>query len=77
MLDARGMTVLRGILGAVAGFAIGVVIHVAFWNDEGWADIIPFALAVAGVPLGVALVRAAETAAIRCKCAAMARAIWG
>jgi hypothetical protein len=51
------MAVLGGILGALAGFGIGVLIHVAFWNDEGWADVIPFVLAVLGVLTGVALGR--------------------
>ena len=49
------MAVLGGILGAIAGFVVGVVIHVAFWNDAGWADILPFALAVAGGLAGAAL----------------------
>jgi hypothetical protein len=33
--------VLGGILGAVVGFVVGVVIHVVFWNNAGWADLIP------------------------------------
>jgi hypothetical protein len=53
----RRVAVLGGILGAIAGFVVGVVIHVAFWNDAGWADIIPFALAAAGGLAGAALVR--------------------
>jgi hypothetical protein len=55
------MTVLGGILGAIVGFVVGVVIHVAFWNDKGWADVIPFVLAVACIPAGVALARAAQS----------------
>jgi hypothetical protein len=49
------MVVLGGIVGAIAGFVIGVAIHVAFWNDSGLADVIPFALAVAGALAGSAL----------------------
>jgi formate-dependent nitrite reductase membrane component NrfD len=48
------MAVLGGILGAVAGFVVGVVLHVAFWNNSGLADVLPFALAVVGIPLGAA-----------------------
>jgi len=51
------MEVLGGILGTIVGFVIGVVIHVVFWNNAGWADLIPFALAVAGIPLGTAVAR--------------------
>jgi len=43
------LAVLGGIVGAIAGFVVGVAIEVAFWNDRGgWADTIPFALAAAG-----------------------------
>jgi hypothetical protein len=52
--DHQSLAVLGGIVGAIAGFVVGVVIHVAFWNDAGWADIIPFGLAVAGVLVGAA-----------------------
>jgi hypothetical protein len=52
------VAVIGGILGAIAGFVIGVVIDVVFWNNAGWADLIPFALAVAGIPLGAAVARA-------------------
>ena len=68
------MAVLGGILGAIAGFVVGVVIHVAFWNDAGWADILPFALAVAGglaeqlSALGLANLRRAEEYFSLCKC---------
>jgi hypothetical protein len=52
------MVVLGGIVGAIAGFVIGVAVEVTFWNDRGGiADVIPFALAAAGVLAGSALAR--------------------
>jgi hypothetical protein len=51
------MVVLGGVVGAIAGFVVGVAIHVIFWNDSGLADVIPFALGAAGVLAGSALGR--------------------
>jgi hypothetical protein len=49
------VAVAGGIVGAIVGFLVGLVIHVVFWNNEGWADIIPFGLAMAGILAGAAL----------------------
>jgi hypothetical protein len=52
------VAVLGGILGALVGFVLGVVVEVTFWNDRGgWADTIPFAVAAAGALIGSALGR--------------------
>jgi hypothetical protein len=38
------------IVGAILGFAIGVLFtEVVFANDQSWPDVVPFALAVAGI----------------------------
>jgi hypothetical protein len=58
MASSQRVAVLGGIVGAIAGFVVGVVIHVVFWNNAGWADVIPFVLAIAGIPLGAAAARA-------------------
>ena len=53
-----GVAAVGGILGVIAGFVVGVVIEVAFWNDAGgWADTLPFALAAAGGLVGAAVGR--------------------
>jgi hypothetical protein len=42
------MAVLAGIVGVIAGFAIGVVLtEIVFPNDQDWPIVVPFALAVA------------------------------
>jgi hypothetical protein len=46
---------LGGIVGVICGFAVGIVFTEGiFPNDASWPDVIPFALAVAGWPLGTA-----------------------
>lgn len=54
--DRRTVDVVRllgGILGVIIGFAVGVLLtEVVFPNDASWPDVVPFALAVAGWPLG-------------------------
>ena len=50
-----GVRLLGGIVGVILGFAVGIVlVEVIFPNDAGWPDVVPFALAVAGWPLGTA-----------------------
>lgn len=44
---------LGGIVGVVCGFALGILFtEVIFPNGASWPDVVPFALAVAGWPLG-------------------------
>ena len=46
------------IVGAILGFAIGVLFtEVIFANDQSWPDVVPFALAVAGIVVGAAVAR--------------------
>lgn len=52
------MALLAGIVGAVVGFAIGVLFtEVIFANNASWPDVVPFALGVFGWLVGSALVR--------------------
>jgi hypothetical protein len=52
------MTVLAGIVGAIVGFAIGVLFtEVIFANNSSWPDVVPFGLGVFGWLVGSALVR--------------------
>jgi TRAP-type C4-dicarboxylate transport system permease small subunit len=52
------MTILGGIVGAIVGFALGVVFtEVLFANSASWPDVVPFGLAVFGWLVGSALVR--------------------
>jgi hypothetical protein len=51
--NVRGVRLLGGIVGVICGFALGIVFtEVIFPNGAGWPDVVPFALAVAGWPLG-------------------------
>jgi hypothetical protein len=46
------------IVGAIPGFAFGVLFtEVIFANDQSWPDVVPFALAVAGIVVGSAVAR--------------------
>jgi hypothetical protein len=52
------MTLLGSIVGAVVGFAIGILFtEVLFANNASWPDVVPFALGVLGWLVGSALVR--------------------
>lgn len=52
------MTLLGSIVGAIVGFAIGILFtEVLFANDASWPDVVPFALGVLGWLVGSALVR--------------------
>ena len=52
------MRVLGGVLGAILGFAVGaILVEVIFPNGKSWPDVVPFALAVAGIGLGTAAAR--------------------
>jgi hypothetical protein len=52
------MVVLGGVFGAILGFAVGILFtEVIFANDQSWPDVVPFALAVAGILAGTAFVR--------------------
>ncbi|HEY2374191.1 MAG TPA: hypothetical protein VGH82_16850 [Gaiellaceae bacterium] len=52
------MTLLGGIVGAIIGFAIGVLFTgVLFANNASWPDVVPFALGVLGWLVGSSLVR--------------------
>jgi hypothetical protein len=47
------MVVLGAIVGAIAGFAIGILfVEVIFANNQSWPDVVPFVLAVIGAALG-------------------------
>jgi hypothetical protein len=52
------MTLLGGIVGAIVGFAIGILFtEVLFTNNASWPDVVPFALGVFGWLVGSTLVR--------------------
>jgi hypothetical protein len=56
------MTVGVGILGAIVGFAIGILFtEVIFTNDQSWPDVVPFALAILGYLAGSQLARRRRT----------------
>ena len=56
------MVVLGGIVGAILGFAISVVITEVIWvNDYEWTAIINVVITVVGVFLGVTLARRLQT----------------
>jgi hypothetical protein len=47
------VAVLGAIVGAVAGFAIGILfVEVIFANNQSWPDVVPFVLAVIGALAG-------------------------
>jgi len=49
---------LGGIIGAIVGFVVGILLtEVIFANGKSWPDVVPFALAVAGILAGSALGR--------------------
>jgi uncharacterized membrane protein YccC len=49
------VALLGGILGVIAGFAVGVLFtEVIFSNNESWPDVVPVALAVIGALAGAA-----------------------
>lgn len=51
-----------GILGAIVGFAIGILFtEVIFTNDQSWPDVVPFALAILGYLAGSQLARRRKT----------------
>ena len=52
------MAVLGAIVGAIAGFAIGILlVEVIFANNQSWPDVVPFVLAILGALLGSRAVR--------------------
>jgi ABC-type antimicrobial peptide transport system permease subunit len=52
------MALLGGILGLIAGFAVGILFtEVIFSNDKSWPDAVPIALAVLGALAGAAAAR--------------------
>jgi hypothetical protein len=52
------MAYLGGVVGAIAGFVIGILlVEVAFASHSGWTDVVPFALGVFGWLVGSSLVR--------------------
>ena len=52
------MVVLGGIVGAILGFAVSVIITEVIWvNDYEWTAIINVVLTVIGVSLGATLAR--------------------
>jgi uncharacterized membrane protein YfcA len=56
------MKVVGGILGVLAGFAVGIVFtEVIFANDKSWPDVVPFALAILGGLVGSSLGRRLAT----------------
>jgi hypothetical protein len=51
-----------GILGAIVGFAIGILFtEVIFSNNQSWPDVVPFALAILGYLTGSQLARRRRT----------------
>ncbi len=47
------MAVLGAIVGAIAGFAIGILfVEVIFANNQSWPDVVPFVLAILGALAG-------------------------
>ena len=57
------MAVIGGILGALIGFAVGILFtEVIFANNQSWPDVVPFALAIAGIFVGTALARRVRAA---------------
>ena len=57
------MVVLGAIVGAIVGFAIGILfVEVIFANNQSWPDVVPFALAIAGIFVGSALARRVRAA---------------
>jgi len=47
------MAVLGAIVGAVAGFAAGILfVEVIFANNQSWPDVVPFVLAILGALAG-------------------------
>ena len=57
-LSSQSMAVIGGILGALIGFAVGILFtEVIFANNQSWPDVVPFALATAGIFVGAALAR--------------------
>ena len=52
------MAFLAGVVGAIAGFVLGILlVEVAFASHSGWTDVVPFALGVFGWLVGSTLVR--------------------
>jgi hypothetical protein len=52
------MAFLGAIVGAVAGFAIGILfVEVIFANNQSWPDVVPFVLAILGALAGSRAVR--------------------
>jgi len=52
------MAILGGLVGALVGFAIGIVFtEVIFSNSSSWPDVVSFALAVLGWLVGSTAVR--------------------
>jgi hypothetical protein len=52
------VAVLGAIVGAIAGFAIGILfVEVVFANNQSWPDVVPFVLAILGALAGSRAVR--------------------
>jgi xanthosine utilization system XapX-like protein len=52
------MAGLGAILGAIVGFAIGILfVEVIFPNNQSWPDVVPFVLAIVGALAGSQVVR--------------------
>jgi membrane protein DedA with SNARE-associated domain len=48
------MAGLGAILGAIVGFAIGILfVEVIFANNQSWPDVVPFVLAIVGALAGI------------------------
>ena len=62
-LSSQSMAVIGGILGALIGFAIGILFtEEIFANNQSWPDVVPFALAIAGIFVGSMLGRRVRAA---------------
>ena len=57
------MAVIGGILGALIAFAVGILFtEVIFATNQSWPDVVPFALAIAGIFVGSTLGRRVRAA---------------
>jgi hypothetical protein len=60
------MALLGAIVGAIAGFAIGILfVEVIFANNQSWPDVVPFVLAILGGLAGRQAVRKIRSGASR------------
>ena len=60
------MAIIAGIIGALVGFAIGILFtEIIFANNQSWPDVVPFALALLGFLVGRELGRRWRSRSVR------------